>query len=96
MEQIYILSLCAFLPFIFISLAFQEYVAEKLEQNKVDVDRSYKGFANLILTLVHGWTYAEELGLRKVMIAWSIVLGITILSGLVALAWLGSIPHPPR
>ena len=92
MQQIFVFSFCLLFIFSLISFGIQIYVARKLNKLGVYTGRFYATGA-AILTLVRGWQYAAELALREVMIAWSIVFGAAVVSGILVLLTLGSIPR---
>lgn len=92
MQQIFVFSFFLLLIFSLLSFGIQIYVARKLNKLGVYTGRFYTTGA-AILTLVRGWQYADELALREVMIAWSIVFGAAIVSGILVLLTLGAIPR---
>lgn len=92
MQQIFIFSFFLLLIFSLLSFGIQIYVARKLNKLGVYTGRFYTTGA-AILTLVRGWQYADELALREVMIAWSIVFGAAIVSGILVLLTMSAIPR---
>lgn len=95
MQQIFVLSFCVSLIFAIMSWGIQIYVARKLNQKGVHTGRFYTT-GGAILTLVRGWEYADELQIREVMIAWTLVFALTVAAGIVVLVTISSIPRPPR
>lgn len=93
MQTVFVLSAFVLLVFSILSFGIQIYVARKLNQKGVYTGRFYTT-GGAVLTLVRGWQYAEELEIREVMIAWSIVFVVAVISGIVLLITMASIPRP--
>jgi hypothetical protein len=95
MQQVFVFSFCVTFLFSLISFVFQLYVARKLNQQGVNTGRFYTT-GGAIVAFVKGWQHADALGLRALMIVWSIVFGIAIVSAIVVIVAMASMPRPPR
>jgi hypothetical protein len=63
-------------------MGFRLYIARQLSKEGEKMP-SLIGGGSWLTPFILGWQYARQLGLTEVMIAWSIVLGATLIGGIV-------------
>jgi len=84
MEKTFVISFFLMVMCGIIAWGCQIYVVRKLKKGGYKGGRVV-GRTSFLLPLSEGWKHAKELEITDVMVFWSIMLGLTVISGTVLL-----------